>query len=43
MSMLEVFGETVGIIFGLAILGGMIYAFYWILKYMMDGIKKSDD
>jgi hypothetical protein len=41
--MLEIFGEIVGIILGLAILGGMIYAFYWILKYMLDGIKKSDD
>jgi hypothetical protein len=25
------------------IVGGMLYAFYWILKYMLDGIKKSDD
>lgn len=41
--MLEIFGEIVGIILGLVILGGMIYAFYWILKYMLDGIKKSDD
>ena len=41
--MLEIFGETIGIILGLVILGGMIYAFYWILKYMLDGIKKSDD
>ena len=22
---------------------GMLYAFYWILKYMLDGLKKSDD
>lgn len=41
--MLEIFGETVGIILMLVLLGGMIYAFYWILKYMLDGVKKSDD
>ncbi len=41
--MLELFGEVVGIIVALVILVGIIYAFYWILKYMLDGIKKSDD
>lgn len=41
--MLEIFGETVGTILMVVILGGMAYAFYWILKYMLDGIKKSDD
>lgn len=41
--MLEIFGETVGIIISLVLLGGMIYAFYWILKYMLDGVRKSDD
>ena len=41
--MLEVFGETLGTIFMVLILGGMLYAFYWILKYMMDGIRKHDD
>lgn len=41
--MLELFGEVVGIIVALVILSGIIYAFYWILKYMLDGIKKSDD
>ncbi len=41
--MLELFGEVVGIIVALVILAGIIYAFYWILKYMLDGIKKSDD
>ncbi len=41
--MMELFGEVVGIIVALLILGGMIYAFYWILKYMLDGVKKSDD
>lgn len=41
--MLEILGETVGIVLMLILLGGMIYAFYWILKYMLDGIKKSDD
>lgn len=41
--MLEIFGETVGIILMLVLLGGMIYAFYWILKYMLDGVKQSDD
>ncbi len=40
---MEIIGEIVGIFLGLTILGGMIYAFYWILKYMLDGIKKSDD
>lgn len=41
--MLAIFGETIGTIIMLVILGGMFYAFYWILKYMLDGIKKSDD
>jgi hypothetical protein len=41
--MMELFGEVVGIIVALLILGGMIYAFYWILKYMLEGVKKSDD
>ena len=41
--MLEVFGETLGTILLVLILGGMLYAFYWILKYMLDGVKKSDD
>lgn len=41
--MLEVFGETLGTILLVLLLGGMLYAFYWILKYMLDGIKKSDD
>lgn len=40
---MELFGEVVGIIVALLILGGMIYAFYWILKYMLEGVKKSDD
>lgn len=40
---MELFGETIGTILLVAIVGGMLYAFYWILKYMMDGIKKSDD
>ncbi len=40
---MEIVGETLGIILGLVILGGMIYAFFWILKYMLDGIRKSDD
>jgi hypothetical protein len=41
--MLEVFGETLGTILLVLILGGMLYAFYWILKYMLDGVRKSDD
>ena len=41
--MLEVFGETLGTILLVMILGGMLYAFYWILKYMLDGVRKSDD
>ncbi len=41
--MMEIVGETLGIIVGLTILGGLIYAFFWILKYMLDGVKKSDD
>ncbi len=41
--MLEIFGETIGAIVMVVILGGMLYAFYWILKYMLDGIRKSDD
>ena len=39
MSIGEVL-ELVGIVL---IVGGMLYAFYWILKYMLDGIKKHDD
>lgn len=41
--MFEILSETIGIILGLVILGGMIYAFYWILKYMLNGIRGSDD
>lgn len=41
--MLEILGETVGIIIAMVLLGGMLYAFYWILKYMLDGVRKSDD
>ena len=41
--MLAIFGETLGAIIMIVILGAMIYGFYWILKYMLDGIKKSDD
>jgi len=41
--MLEILGETVGIVIALVLLGGMLYAFYWILKYMLDGVRKSDD
>lgn len=41
--MLEVFGETLGTILLVLILGGMLYAFYWILKYMLDGVRKSND
>jgi cbb3-type cytochrome oxidase subunit 3 len=41
--MLEIFGETIGTIIMVLILGGVVYAFYWILKYMLDGIRKSDD
>ena len=41
--MLEVLGETLGTIFMLGILGGMVYAFYWILKYMLDGVRRNDD
>lgn len=41
--MFEILGETVGIVIAFVLLGGMIYAFYWFLKYMLDGVKKSDD
>lgn len=41
--MLEIVGETVGIVIAMVLLGGMLYAFYWILKYMLDGVRKSDD
>lgn len=41
--MLEVLGTTLGTIFMLGVLGGMLYAFYWFFKYMLDGIKKNDD
>jgi hypothetical protein len=41
--MLEVFGEMLGTILLVLILGGMLYAFYWILKYMLDGVRKSND
>lgn len=40
---MEILGETVGTIILVLILGGMLYGFYWILKYMLDGVKKSDD
>ena len=41
--MLEIFGETLGTIIMVVVLGGMLYGFYWILKYMLDGIKKDND
>jgi hypothetical protein len=41
--MMEIIGELVGGILLVLLLGGMIYAFYWILKYMLEGVKKSDD
>ena len=41
--MLEILGETIGIIVALILLGGMLYAFFWILRYMLDGVRKSDD
>lgn len=41
--MLEILGETVGIVIAMVLLGGMLYAFYWILKYMLDGVRKSED
>lgn len=40
---MEILGEIVGTAIMVILLGGMLYAFYWILKYMLDGIKKSDD
>ena len=43
MEALAILGETFGTILMVVILGGMLYAFYWILKYMLDGIRKSDD
>lgn len=43
MEVLSILGETLGIAVMLVLLGGMLYAFYWILKYMLDGIRKSDD
>ena len=41
--MLEILGETVGTVLLVALVGGMLYGFYWILKYMLDGISKHDD
>jgi len=41
--MLGIVGETVGIVIAMVLLGGMLYAFYWILKYMLDGVRKSED
>ena len=41
--MMEIIGELVGGILLVLMLGGVIYAFCWILKYMLEGIKKSDD
>lgn len=40
---MEVLGETIGTIVLVGGVGGIIYAFYRILKYMLDGIKGSDD
>jgi hypothetical protein len=40
---MEIFGEVIGTIVLLALVGIMVYAFYRILKYMLDGIKGSDD
>jgi len=40
---MEILGETIGTIILVAAVAGVIYAFYRILKYMLDGIKGSDD
>ena len=40
---MEIFGEVIGTVILVAVVGIMFYAFYRILKYMLDGIKGSDD
>lgn len=41
--MLEIFGDTVGAVILFALLGGILFAFFWFFKYMLDGIKKHDE
>jgi len=40
---MELIGETIGTIILVLGVGGVLYAFYRILKYMFDGIKQHDD
>jgi TM2 domain-containing membrane protein YozV len=43
MEQLAQIGETVGTLILVGAVLGIIYAFYRILKYMLDGIKQNDD
>jgi hypothetical protein len=43
MEQLAQIGEAVGTLVLVASVSGIIYAFYRILKYMLDGIKRHDD
>lgn len=40
---MEILGETLGTLVLVGLVGGIGYAFYWILKHMFDGIRKNDD
>ena len=40
---MEILGETIGTVVLVIILGVLLYGFYWILRYMLDGIRKHDD
>lgn len=43
MEQLAQIGEAFGTFILFAAVAGIIYAFYRILKYMLDGIKQHDD
>ena len=40
---MELFGETVGTILLIAGVGGIIYAFYRLLKFGLDTTREHDD
>ena len=40
---MEILAETIGTAILLTAVGGIFYAFYRILKYMFDGVRKSED
>jgi hypothetical protein len=43
MEQLAQLGQACGTLILVAAVAGIIYAFYRILKYMLDGIKQHDD